>query len=747
VVKGFFRRFTLITVVMLIASTPTAQEAQKPPQDHPKVVLVLSGGGARGIAHVGVLRVLEELHIAPDLIVATSMGSIVGGMYAAGWSPDEIEELVISIDWEGIFTDRVPRKDRSFRRKQDDRPVMIDGRLHFDGLKPIVPSGVIHGQKLELMLSTIEALSATSTDFDRLPIPFRAVAADIATGGTVVISATGGTVVISSGSLAKAMRASMSVPGALPPVELDGRELVDGGIAANLPVGIAKNLGAEHIIAVDISSPLLTEDEKLGSFIQIYQHLNSLLTVSNRDRDVALLGPGDLLIEPDLGDISFISFDRVQEAAAIGEEAARRSTDELRRFAASDQRWADFSARPRARPHEEMTIESVRIDNTSHVGDRLVRDALTLELPDVFDAETLIPALLELYSTRYFGRIGFQIEESEDSKELVVATPPPPRGRGSLQFGVAFFDDFSGDNGYSLKVRHQLLPVNRRGGEWETLFQIGTVGGVASEFYQPLDWKMRWFVAPSVEYRRGTQRIWFEGTAFAEYEFRTVNARLAAGRVLGKWGELRVSAFTSDVRGAPRRRHLELPHRHRGFGGLPALWHRRRYLLHRLVRYAGGGDRVREGLGLGLLRPQLRRVHARPLPRVRRKPRAGGELLRPLLHRRFRPSLRTRPEGAVRREGCARESGGLPPPVEPRPRRNERRTLRRRQHRGGKRLLRGRAAHLGQSAERVERLRRRRHLHRACIYRLRPLRGRPGPNVLLDRSHVLARRELLAISC
>ncbi len=527
---------------MLIAGAPAAQEAQKPPQDHPKVVLVLSGGGARGVAHVGVLRVLEELHIAPDLIVATSMGSIVGGMYAAGWSPDEIEELVISIDWEGIFTDRVPRKDRSFRRKQDDRPVMIDGRLHFDGLKPIVPSGVIHGQKLELMLSTIEALSATSTDFDRLPIPFRAVAADIATGGTVVIS---------SGSLAKAMRASMSVPGALPPVELDGRELVDGGIAANLPVGIAKNLGAEHIIAVDISSPLLTEEEKLGSFIQIYQHLNSLLTVSNRDRDVALLGPGDLLIEPDLGDISFISFDRVQEAAAIGEEAARRSTDELRRFAASDQRWADFSARSRARPHEEMTIESVRIDNTSHVGDRLVRDALTLELPDVFDAETLIPALLELYSTRYFGRIGFHIEEAEDSKELVVATPPRPHGRGSLQFGVAFFDDFSGDNGYSLKVRHQLLPVNRRGGEWETLFQIGTVGGVASEFYQPLDWKMRWFVAPSVEYRRGTQRIWFEGTAFAEYEFRTVDARLAAGRVLGKWGELRVSAFTSDVRGQP----------------------------------------------------------------------------------------------------------------------------------------------------------------------------------------------------
>ena len=527
---------------MLIAGAPAAQEATKPAQDHPKVVLVLSGGGARGFAHIGVLRVLEELHIAPDLIVSTSMGSIVGGMYASGWTPDQIEEVVKAVDWDGIFTDKVPRTDLSFRRKQDDRPVMIDGRLHFNGLKPTIASGIIQGQKLNLLLSALESMAVTSTDFDRLPIPFRAVAADIGTGEAVVIS---------SGNLAQAMRASMSVPGALPPVMLDGRELVDGGIAANLPIGIAKDLGAEHIIAVDISSPLLSDDEELGSFVQIYTHLNSLLTASNRDRDVALLGPGDMLIQPELGDISFISFDRAQEAAAIGEEAARRDTDSLRRFAAGDRRWAEFSSRPRATPDEEMTIESVQIDNTSHVGDRLVRDALALELPKVFEAETLIPALLELYSTRYFGRIGFHIDDDDEKRELVVETPPPPWGRGSLQFGVGFFDDFSGDDGYALTVRHQLLPVNRRGGELETLFQIGTVGGITSEFYQPLDWKMRWFVAPSAEYLRGTQKIWFEGRAFAEYEFRTAEARLAAGRVLGKWGELRLGAFTSDVRGKP----------------------------------------------------------------------------------------------------------------------------------------------------------------------------------------------------
>ena len=518
--------------------------AEKLPEKPSKLVLVLSGGGARGVAHIGVLRVLEELHITPDLIVGTSMGSIIGGLYAAGWRPDEIEELIDAIDWENVFTDRVERKDLSFRRKQDDRPVMIQGRLHFDGFKPVLPSGVIQGQRLELILRTAEALSAGSSDFDRLPIPFRAVAADIATGEAVVLD---------SGSLATAMRASMSVPGALPPVLHGKLELVDGGIAANLPIGIAKDLGATEVIAVDISSPLLAEGERIGSFMSVYTHLNSLLTVSNRDQDVRLLGPDDLLIVPELGDISFISFDRLQEAAAIGEDAARLRIDELRRYVATEEKWAAFAARPRANPTAPIEIDRMRLENTSRVDDRLVLDELAVDPPETLDREVLGWDLLELYNTRYFGNISFHINELEEgARELVVETPPPPHGRGSLQVGLAFFDDFDGGDGYAIKARHRLLPVNRRGGEWQTLFRLGTTGGVTSEFYQPLDWAMNWFVAPSLEYKRGTQEIWYEGLAIAEYSFKRNDARLAAGRVLGNWGELRLAAFTAENRGSPR---------------------------------------------------------------------------------------------------------------------------------------------------------------------------------------------------
>ena len=526
---------------LLLASPALAQENS----DDEKLVLVLSGGGARGFAHVGVLRVLEELDIAPDLIVGTSMGSVVGGLYAAGWSPDDIELLIETIDWGKIFQDRLDRKYESFRRKQDDIPLMIQGRLHFDGFKLVLPPGVIEGQRLDLVLETIAALSPATEDFDDLPIPFRAVTANIATGQARVLD---------SGSLATAIRASMSVPGALPPVIIDGEEYVDGGIAANLPIGIALELGARRIIAVDISSPLLEEEgEQFDSFMSVFTHLNSLLTVHNRDRDVALLNPHDVLIVPDLGDITFVSFDKAKNAITIGEKAARDKIGELRKFSASEQRWIQFSQRERAQALAPLEVDRVRLENTSRVDDRLVRKALTINPPEHLNRKALLLDLLSLYNTRYFGVIGFEIQEVEpEVKELVVQTPPPTYGRGTLQLGLGFFDDFDGDSNYHLQVRHQYLPANRRGGEWETLVQLGTVGGVRTSFYQPLDWGMRWFVEPSLSFEQGVQEIWLEGQAIAEYEFQRYDARLAAGRVLGRWGEIRLAAFTSDNDGSPR---------------------------------------------------------------------------------------------------------------------------------------------------------------------------------------------------
>jgi NTE family protein len=254
-----------------------------------------------------------------------------------------------------------------------------------------------------------------------------------------------------------------------------------------------------------------------------------------------------------LGDITFISFDRLQEAIAIGEEAARLAESDLQRYRAPDQRWAAFDARPRAEPFVDLEIDRIRLENTSRVDDRLIRNALTIEPPTVLDSETLGDDLLELYNTDYFGILSFELDESPSGDhELVVRTPPPPRGRGSLQLGFGFIDDFDGGASYRLRARHRLMPVNSRGGEWQTLMEIGTIARFRTEFYQPLHWSMRWFAEPAVEYSKGTQDLWGGGQAITQFQFTRARAQLSAGRVLGKWGELRATAFTSQNRGAPR---------------------------------------------------------------------------------------------------------------------------------------------------------------------------------------------------
>jgi NTE family protein len=506
-------------------------------------VLVLSGGGARGTAHVGVIRALEELRIAPDLIVGTSMGSIVGGLYAAGWSPDEMEELLAATDWNEVFSDEAPRADKTYRRKQDDRPVLIQTRVHFKGWRPYLPPGILGGQNLELLMDALQAESTAAVDLEDLNIPFRAVAADLGSGEAVVLRNT---------SLATAMRASMSIAGVFAPVELDGRRLVDGAAVANLPIGVARDLGATTIIAVDISTPLDPDDDDPSDLFSIINRNNSVLAAANRDRDLRLLGAGDVLIQPDLGDITFADFSRSLEAVASGVAATRAKAGELARYSLDDDAWQDFLTRQRRRPHGPIEIDRVRIDNGAPIDDAIVRRALSVDPPATFDSAALSGELIRLRALRYFGVMSFDLEGEEGNRELVVTTPPPPYGRGSVQLGIGFQDDFEGNTGYTVTARHQVLPVNRRGGEWQNVVQLGTVGILDSQFYQPLDSAMRWFVEPSAGFRRELADLWIDGTPVVEYEIESLEARLAAGRVLGRWGELRATAYTADYRATPK---------------------------------------------------------------------------------------------------------------------------------------------------------------------------------------------------
>ena len=218
----------------------------------PRIGLALSGGGARGAAHIGVLKVLEELRVPVHCVAGTSFGAIVGGTYASGTPPGKLEEIVRTTDWDDVFRDRPPREEISIRRKADDYKTLFAPEYGIKEGSVFLPKGIVAGVSIETFLRKLTAPAAGIDDFGKLPIPFRAVAADIETGEEVVLS---------RGNVARAMRASMAVPGAIAPVEIDGRLLVDGGIANNLPIDVTRKLCADIIIAVNISTPPLKRDE------------------------------------------------------------------------------------------------------------------------------------------------------------------------------------------------------------------------------------------------------------------------------------------------------------------------------------------------------------------------------------------------------------------------------------------------------------------------------------------------------
>ena len=466
----------------------------------------------------------------------------MGGFYAAGWSPAELEALLLETDWTELFSDRPTRDEKSFRRKQDDVNFLIPLKLRFKGLKPYIPPAVIAGKRIGLFLNSLELRSTGERDFDRLPIPYRAVAADILDGSAVILS---------GGSLSQAMRASMAVPAMFPPVEIEGRRLVDGGADANLPIGIAQSLGADAVIAIDITSPL-SEEEHLESLFSILGQQSSFLTVGNRKEDVKRLRPGDVLIRPDLGDLSFLDFAKAMDAVKAGEKATRAAADALRPFALSNDAWSAFVDRHRRHPQEDRTIDDLRLENGAPVDDRIVFHRLQLHEGEPFNTEDLGQDVLRLHALDYFGVIRPDFTREGSTRVLSIATPRKPYGRNSLQFGANVQDDFQGDSNYAVSARHQFLAANHLGGEWQNVVQIGDAAMISTEFYQPLDYGMRWFAVPSFSTKRLNQPIWVDGDPVAEYRLSAREGRLDGGTVLGDWGEVRAGVFMAQTRGSLR---------------------------------------------------------------------------------------------------------------------------------------------------------------------------------------------------
>ncbi|MGH6623639.1 MAG: patatin-like phospholipase family protein, partial [Burkholderiaceae bacterium] len=405
------------------AAVAAAAPSAKP---RPKIGLVLSGGGARGAAHIGVLKVLEELRIPVDFIAGTSMGSIVGGSYASGMSVVEMEKAVANITTEKLFTDNPPRQDAPMRIKADDflplaAPQFGVGR---DGLT--LPKGVISGVALEGELRQLVKLRGFRK-FDELPIPFRAIATNLGNGQMFVFD---------RGELPMAMRGSMAVPGLVAPLNFDGTLLVDGGLVRNLPVDVARNMGADIIIAVNLGTPLLKPDQIQGLFGVSMQMIN-ILTEQNVGISLGQLSVDDVLILPELGEFSAGDFDNLLKTVPIGEAAARKVAEKLKRYSLPPVEYASLRLRqsvPEAKP--TPPLNAILVAGNKRVNQEVIVGSLETEVGKPIDQNVLDLDMRRIYGRGDFESVRPEVREADGKETLVVNVTEKSWGPDYVRFGL-----------------------------------------------------------------------------------------------------------------------------------------------------------------------------------------------------------------------------------------------------------------------------------------------------------------------
>lgn len=477
-----------------LPTQPPATQTAGPCQqitERPCVALVLGGGGARGGAHVGVLRQLEAQQIPVDLIVGTSIGAFVGGLYAQGYSPDQIEALLTQLDWGQGFRDRVARDELPMRRKEqrDEFPINIDLGVGPSGIK--LPKGVLHGQAMATLIQQAYGLSAEYSSFDQLAIPFRAIATNLRDRSEVVLA---------RGSLTQAVQASMSIPGVVRPLTIDGNMLVDGGVANNLPISVAKSLGADQVIAVAIDSPLLAPEE-LDSAMAITEQLTNFLVQEAVSRQLKLLGPQDLLLKPDLKTIGTLDFAKIDRAIAGGKTLAATYQQRLSKFSQPSV-YATWLANHRSTQRQTMTVASIEIQNDTSFADEILNKRLAVAENQSLNEMELQQGIRRIYGLDVLERVTATLQnDAEGRQKLTVHAQEKSWGPAYLNFKLALEDDFNNTHNYAIAVSHLWTGWSEHGAELETNLQFGTNKRLSSQFYWPL-WASDYYLSTTATQQR-----------------------------------------------------------------------------------------------------------------------------------------------------------------------------------------------------------------------------------------------------
>lgn len=524
---------TLITATAAsnLAAEPASIETESPASDRPKVCLVLSGGGARGVAHVGVLKVLEQLRVPVDCIVGTSVGALIGGAYARGVTPVELERQIREAQWQSVLLDQPPRAQLSVRDKELNRQQLGGAEFGLHEGEVLLRAGAIIGQQLDSFLQRLAGTNEPLATFDDLPIPFRALATNIEDGSLVVLD---------DGSLPAAMRASMSVPGALAPSELDGMLLADGGLVRNLGVDVARRFDPDVLIAVNLGTGLMKREE-LRSLFGVGSQMVNILTEQNVHVSLAQLRPQDILILPALGNFSSVDFPRSTETISIGERAAQAVADRLAALSVPEDEFRRYLAQ--LRPiRDRPQFKHVRVDTRSlkRANPRIVEATFVDASRGDSSEEAIARGVAALLATDDFQQVQVRVDREDGTRILTVEPREKSWGPNYLRFGLGLSTDFDGESAFTLLGDHRMTWLNSRGLEWRNRVALGDLTGVASELYQPLDLARGWFVAPRASALQQLESIFVAEDAVSEYRNRRSQIGLDLGRRMGSLGEFRL---------------------------------------------------------------------------------------------------------------------------------------------------------------------------------------------------------------
>lgn len=519
----------VLTLICAVTASPVVLACDFDDADGPDVALVLSGGGALTSTQVGVMQIMEDVGVPVHCVLGTSMGSVTGAMYVAGYSPGEIADIYRERPWGEIFRGQISRNDKAFRQKEGYDDYFAD---YFAGIGPdgvMLPGGLSSMGGLQAAFRDILYHVPNESDFNRdFRVPYRSVAMNLSTGEAIAFA---------EGDLVQTIMASMAVPGVFAPRQIDGELYVDGGMAAQLPVQFAKDMGADIIIAVDTTF----EPSRVDGSPSVTATTSQLIEITvyrNRQQDIARLGENDLLITPDLTGLSSSGFNLIDEGVASGRAEAEKFRSQLediaRRAAPARDRFIDPADVP-------DTPGPLTVANQSDIDDDLIIRRLDLDDTDSEDRETVERRLRSLSSFGAFGEV--DLSRSLDGQYLRVE--PRSVGKNLLQAGFRASTTFDGDAQYALLTRLSRRPIGSNGAEASLSLELGTDVGVALQYDQPFGPEGRFFISSLLTYR-GEEFLFDLGDQrLGEFYEQSVDGRLRLGRELGDWGVIMVEGVAA----------------------------------------------------------------------------------------------------------------------------------------------------------------------------------------------------------